>query len=718
MTAAPDLTRFGLELEEELGRGATGVVYRARQVEVGGRAVAVKVFDPSLAHSVESLGREIEATSSLRHPNVVAVYDGNTADEPRFLVLELADPAPPQLPLALSEATAVGVKLASALAVAHDAGIVHSDVKPENILWHNGVEPLLGDFGTARVEARTRYRDDAGFTPLWSPPWIPALPADPISDVWSLAASLIWFHWQWEPPDIQWEQISPELRDALAAAMPERPDLSGLGERHPAAEFGRRLQSCQSRRGWPMTQFPGGSHGNWTPGDRARSTIHTPGPPPAAHELPGQSSQSDPAVGQQPLASRAAPTGSPGERSPVPSPTQGTAGADDEPAATPARAETDEPLPAPDLSNRGSGRRRWRVAATLALLGLVGAFVVFARMPMGERLLGLAESSASDDGEPPGQLAGGDNAESPRADTDPAAPDATAIGDEEDQSGGSGVPGDAASPVPTANDDGSPSAAQPVELVSASDRQGDLDIYHHRADETVVPIVDRPSDDYAPSLSPDGSQVAFESNAAGSRAVYIATVGGTDPPRRISPPDSEAAEPAWSPDGRSLAWSSLAEGNWDIVVHDLDDGTERFVVTGASDDRNPAWSYDGTQLAFRSDRTGNGDIYVLDLDSQSLRQLTTSANEEDHPALSERGVVAFERRVDGDVELFTYDPGTGTETRRTIRSGYDGSPAFDGDRLLFVQRDSEGSQILIDDGGGPVVLHTSAGLTQDLQTAW
>lgn len=673
MSSQPDLKRFGLDLGEELGRGATGIVYSARQLEVGNRAVAVKVFDPSLSQSVEALGREIEATSSLRHPNVVSVYDGNTASEPWFLVLELAEPEPPQLPIPLSSATSAGVKLASALAVAHDAGIVHGDVKPENILWHHGAEPLLGDFGTARVEARTRFRCDVGFTPLWSPPWIPELPADRASDVWSLAASLIWFHWQWEPPSIRWEQISPDLLDVFRAAMPDRPDPLLLGS-EPAAEFGRRLQQCESGRGWATTPFPGGKHANWTPSDRSRATVpaaQLEEAPALAREAHGVSSQT---------------VSSPADRESL-SPAETAVGADR--------------IPRPPNTKRVW---LWRAIAGLLML-VVGGVVVFLITPMGDRLLGVADSSASDSGSEvdPGVE---EEVTGPTADTSPAPP---AVGAETTI---------APEPGPSTGESATSSAQASFssDLVSASDRNGQLDIFQHRIDGSVVAIVDRSIDDYAPSLSPDGTQVAFESNDGGSRAIYIVAVGGTSPPRRISPVASEAADPAWSPDGRSLAWASLAGGNWDIVVHDLDTGVELAVATSASDDRSPSWSPDGTHLAFRSDRSGNGDIYVLSIVDQSLRQVTDSPNEEDNPAISQGGVVAFERWIDGDVEVFTVASEADVAVRRTLRAGFDGSPAFDGDRLLFVERDGVESRILLDDGTSQFVLHSSAGLTQDLSS--
>jgi tetratricopeptide (TPR) repeat protein len=151
-------------LVRELGRGATGVVYLARDTELD-RDVAVKLLHPHLAgdrqaQALATFFREARVMASLRHPNIVAVLD---LDETmRRIVMELGaggtlrdvlrnrGPRPPR------RAVERHAQLLSALAAAHRRGIVHRDLKPANLLYRRdadlpGVEVMLGDFGIAHL---------------------------------------------------------------------------------------------------------------------------------------------------------------------------------------------------------------------------------------------------------------------------------------------------------------------------------------------------------------------------------------------------------------------------------------------------------------------------------------------------------------------------------------------------------------------------------------
>lgn len=151
-------------LVRELGRGATGVVYLARDAELE-RDVAVKLLHPHLAGTerADQLARffhEARVMASLRHPNIVAVLD---MDEPsRRIVMELA--AGGTLRDVLRERGARPLRRAierhgqilSALNAAHRRGIVHCDLKPANLMFRRdvdlpGVEVMLGDFGVAHL---------------------------------------------------------------------------------------------------------------------------------------------------------------------------------------------------------------------------------------------------------------------------------------------------------------------------------------------------------------------------------------------------------------------------------------------------------------------------------------------------------------------------------------------------------------------------------------
>jgi tetratricopeptide (TPR) repeat protein len=155
-------------LVRELGRGATGVVYLARDVELE-RDVAIKLLHPHLAGSerADALARffhEARVMASLRHPNVVAVLDLDEAS--RRIVMELAaggtlrDVQRERGPRTLRRAIERHGQILSALAAAHRRGIVHCDLKPANLMFRRnadmpGVEVMLGDFGVAHLPDAT-----------------------------------------------------------------------------------------------------------------------------------------------------------------------------------------------------------------------------------------------------------------------------------------------------------------------------------------------------------------------------------------------------------------------------------------------------------------------------------------------------------------------------------------------------------------------------------
>jgi len=151
-------------LVREIGRGATGVVYLARDVELD-REVAIKLLHPHLAaaRQADALARffhEARVTASLRHPNVVAILDLDEAQ--RRIVMELAgggtmrDLLRERGPRSLRRALERHTQILWALAAAHRRGIVHRDLKPANLMFRRdpdipGVEVMLADFGVAHL---------------------------------------------------------------------------------------------------------------------------------------------------------------------------------------------------------------------------------------------------------------------------------------------------------------------------------------------------------------------------------------------------------------------------------------------------------------------------------------------------------------------------------------------------------------------------------------
>ena len=147
-------------IEQEIGRGGTAIVYRARD-RVRGIDVAIKMMrdDAMTSLSVERFLLEIRQTARLPHPHIVPVLDsGEIAGRPYF-VLPFMDGGTLRERLVLNkqlpfeEVIALGTTIARALEFAHAHGVIHRDVKPENILYNNG-QPCLADFGTARALER------------------------------------------------------------------------------------------------------------------------------------------------------------------------------------------------------------------------------------------------------------------------------------------------------------------------------------------------------------------------------------------------------------------------------------------------------------------------------------------------------------------------------------------------------------------------------------
>jgi len=147
-----------LELGELIGRGGMGFVFRARQRRLG-REVAVKVLDPELSKNAlfaERFAREAQALALLAHPHIVAVHDYGRAGELYYLVLEYVDGVNLRQvlkarTLSPEQALSIVPQICDALEFAHAHGVVHRDVKPENILLDRAGRVKIADFGLAKL---------------------------------------------------------------------------------------------------------------------------------------------------------------------------------------------------------------------------------------------------------------------------------------------------------------------------------------------------------------------------------------------------------------------------------------------------------------------------------------------------------------------------------------------------------------------------------------
>ena len=192
-------------LEETIGRGAMGTVWRAWD-EILDRVVAVKELRISDSLPPEERGkafqrthREARTAARLSHPGLVTVFDVAEEDGRPWIIMELVEASSlDQIieqdgPLPPHRAAEAGRQLLSALATAHAAGVLHRDVKPSNVLLTDGGRAVLTDFGIATFQGDPKLTQTGmvmgspGFT---APERIQGNPATPASDLWSLGATL------------------------------------------------------------------------------------------------------------------------------------------------------------------------------------------------------------------------------------------------------------------------------------------------------------------------------------------------------------------------------------------------------------------------------------------------------------------------------------------------------------------------------------------------
>ncbi|MEP6871440.1 MAG: serine/threonine-protein kinase, partial [Anaerolineaceae bacterium] len=194
MTTGTTAPRYAFE--RELGQGGFGSVVLATDSLLG-RRVALKSLRGGDSRALAS---EARVLAGLRHPNIVQAYDFTRIDGEPYLVLEFVDgrslrellEAGPPEP---DEAVRYTLAIAGALAYAHGQGVIHNDVKPENVLIAANREALLTDFGVASSPlAATLLPGEAdsiaGSLPYIAPEVIQGVPPGPQSDLYALAATL------------------------------------------------------------------------------------------------------------------------------------------------------------------------------------------------------------------------------------------------------------------------------------------------------------------------------------------------------------------------------------------------------------------------------------------------------------------------------------------------------------------------------------------------
>ncbi len=204
--APPEVS--GYEILNQIGQGGMGVVYRARQILLN-RDVAVKLIRKDRLLGVEAnqsfqirFQREAKAIAAINHPNVIQIFEAGNQDGDLFIAMEFVNGPSLQARLQadgifeFAKAAKLVAKAADAIQTVHDRGIIHRDIKPDNILLTPHGEPKITDFGLARPAELPDSRTHAGCfigTPEYSSPEQARMTGEaptPAVDVYGLGAVL------------------------------------------------------------------------------------------------------------------------------------------------------------------------------------------------------------------------------------------------------------------------------------------------------------------------------------------------------------------------------------------------------------------------------------------------------------------------------------------------------------------------------------------------
>ncbi len=307
-------------VDSQLARGGMATVYLSRDIRLD-RTVALKIAHPELARDQDFVARfisEARAAARLSSPNVVAVFDQGSTGDLHYIAMEYV-PGPTLRELMTArgvlsprEALDIIERVLAGLAVAHEAGIIHRDVKPENVLLGNGTSVKVADFGLARAAAgvsNTKTGLLIGTAAYLAPEQVSGNVSDQRSDVYAAGVMLFEMltgvqpHTGETPLAVAYKHVNsvvpapstvntelPAALDALVALATSRdPELRPPDARHYLKAI------SEVRRGMPVPSLP--RHGRApedgsapAPADRdsypRHATAALPVPPASAGPVP------------------------------------------------------------------------------------------------------------------------------------------------------------------------------------------------------------------------------------------------------------------------------------------------------------------------------------------------------------------------------------------------------------------------------------------------
>jgi serine/threonine protein kinase len=604
-----------------LGQGGMGAVYRAVDEHLG-VSVAVKENLFLTDEYSRQFQREASILAGLRQPSLPHVRDYFTVpNQGQYLVMDFIEGEDLRgrierlRVLPEKDVVIIGILINDALTYLHSrkAPIVHRDIKPGNIKISPEGEAFLVDFGLAKIMTSSQATSTGAraMTPGFSPPeQYGTGHTDARTDIYSLGATLYAALTGMIPEDglaratgkeelTSVRDLEPKVNRKLASVIEKALELDPENRYQTAADFKSALLEASEL----------------DPASVNRITI--PPPPPRPPEFGEGEEASD-----QPDDFEAE-------------------------AATPARSRSTS-------AKRRAARRRLRTGAIAATIVVVLLALLLIAVPgfYGKALgmLGYAPPTPT----ATRQLTLLPTADNPPTPVDPtstlppALPSATI------------PPTQAPTRAPTATTN----ASSLPQIAFASNRSGSMQIWLMDAmGNGLVQLTSLAGGGCQPAWSPDGTKIAFVSpckgkdNYAGGR-IFIMNADGNDlHPLPIAINPEGDYEPAWSPDGKKIAYTSLNSEQTQIYIYDFSTSTTRNISNSKSPDSNPAWSPDGTQVAFAR-KTVNSLIWLM----------TKNGGVQEPFNLSDPSTASFMPAWTPDGKLILYSQSKGTNGVPTLQA--------------------------------------------------
>jgi Tol biopolymer transport system component len=610
---------------EKLGEGGMGVVYRAEDTVLG-RAVALKVLPEKFAGAHERLQRflaEAKLASSINHPNIVSIYELGEASGHRFIAMEYVAGRSlrallKERSLGLKRLLELAVPVAEALSRAHRAGVIHRDIKPENLLVSDEGYIKVADFGLAKLKPErssdTTVTDEVltaagsvmGTAAYMSPEQLQAQEADARSDIFSFGVVLYEMATGESPflRDSMANTTAAILRDEPRPVRALAPDVPAELERI----VGKTLEKDPDYRYQSMEELAADLKRLRRDVDSGRvsSSVEVPAAPAARaaqnwmrHAVISGAVLALAAVGWLAWTKFFS-----GKSAPVPyKVTQFTAlpGLEDSPTWSP------------------DGRSLAYVSDA------AGQLDIYVQQIAGGRAIRLTESDADD--------------------AQPAwSPDGSMIAFVS-------------------------ARARPEKRFANMLMLGVLQPFFagRNGDVWVMPALGGAArriaeDAYYPSWSPDSKRLVYQAMREGKWGLWSGPVDGSAPPKLIlSRPPEVVTQPAWSPDGKWIAYCFATIPRTRVFVVPSGGDAEGGARAGTPEDSNalmPSWSADGKWLYFSSDRGGAMNLWRARFGLTGLsdfEQVTSSteANLQARPDPTGKRVAYSSVRV--SLDLWGYD---------------------------------------------------------------